>query len=140
MKNLKRVSSALIIAFIASASYGQSLKCGRVVGIHEWNITLNVNVTPAKFENFMRTEYIPAFEKYLPGVQLFLAKGERGKNKDHYGLIVYFKDIEARNEWFPEPGTASERSKVNYDNFKPYFDKLNEMVTYQSVYTDWIIL
>ena len=140
MKNLTRLFLTIITLSIVISAAGQSLKSGRVVGIHEWRIILNENVSPQNFEKFMLKEYIPAFEKYLPGVRLFLAKGERGKNKDSYGLLVYFKSIEARNEWFPEPYTSSEKSKVNYEQFKPYFDKLNEMIEYQSVYTDWIIL
>ena len=140
MKNLKRLFATTLVVLTAVTINGQAFKSGNVVGIHEWKITLSENVTADQFEKFMLVEYIPAFEKYLPGVKLFLAKGERGKNKDNYGLIVYFKSIKARNEWFPEPGTQSEKSKVNYDQFKPYFDKLNEMVKYQSIYTDWIVL
>jgi len=140
MKTVKRLLVTAIVIFSAITLNGQSLKSGTVVGIHEWKITLKDNVSQDQFEKFMLKEYIPAFEKYLPGVNLFLAKGERGKNKDNYGLIVHFKSIESRNEWFPEPGTSSDKSKLNYDQFKPFFDKLNEMIKYESLYTDWIVL
>jgi len=119
---------------------GTCLKSGNLFGMHALKITLKENVTPEEFEKFFLEEYIPAFKKEFPGASLHLLKGERGENKGKYGEFVYFKSLEARNYWIPEPGKFSEKGQEAWSKFQPMQDKLREMTEWKSVYTDWLVL
>ncbi len=140
MKKLKTLFIIIAVIFLTAAVHGQSLKRGNIIGIHEWKITLNGNVTRDQFEKFMLEEYIPALEKKCPGLNVILMKGERGNIRCDYGIIFHFKTLESRNEWFPNQGIRSEKGKIAMEKVKPFSDKLHEMVQIESTYTDWIIL
>lgn len=116
-----------------------TLESGNVLGVHAYEISLKEDVTAEQFEKYYNEEYIPAVEENMPGVKLYLLKGERGEYKGKYGAIIYFKSLEERDYWIPEPGTRSEKGKEAMELLQPYTDKLNEMISYKSKYTDWII-
>jgi len=117
-----------------------TLQGGNVLGVHHLKITLKENVSPAEFEKFYTEEYIPECEKLFPGIKMYLMKGERGDNKGKYGGIIYFKSLEERNYWIPEPGKLSETGVEAMEIFQPWQDKADKMFTEETVtYTDWII-
>lgn len=120
-------------------SDSMTLKSGNLLGFHSFEISLKENVTPEQYEKYYTEEYIPALEENMPGVKLYLLKGDRGEYKGRYGAIIYFKSLEERDYWIPEPGLRSEEGKKAMEALQPYTDKLNEMMTYKSKYTDWII-
>lgn len=122
------------------AAGGPNLHSGSMVGLHALKITFKGDVTPQEFEKFYLEEYTPAFEKSFPGTQLYLLKGERGVNKEKYGEFIYFKSLDERNYWIPEPGTFSEKGQEAWSEFQPTQDKINEMIEWKSVYTDWLVL
>ena len=117
----------------------QKLESGNVLGFHSYEITLIGDATPDQFEKFYIEEYIPAFEESMPGVKLSLLKGERGEYIGKYGVIIYFKSLEERNIWIPEPGNMSEKGKKAMEKLQLLIDKFYEMATLESKYTDWII-
>ncbi len=117
-----------------------TLERGNLFGLHSYEINLEEDVTPDQFEKYYNEEYIPAIEENMPGVKFYLLKGERGEYEGKYGAIIYFKSLEERNYWIPEPNNMSEEGKKAMENLQPYMDKLNEMMTFKRKYTDWIIL
>jgi uncharacterized protein (TIGR02246 family) len=134
----------LIDREICTTSYpalgGPNLQSGNMFGLHALKITLKENVTSTEFEKFYLEEYAPTFEEHFPGAKLYLLKGERGENKGKYGEFVYFKSLDERNYWLPEPGTFSEKGEEAWSKFQPTQDKLNEMIEWKSIYTDWLVL
>jgi len=119
---------------------GPTLQSGNMFGLHALKITLKENVTSMEFEKFFLEEYAPTFEKHFPGIKLYLLKGERGENEGEYGEFIYFKSLDERNYWIPEPGNMSDKGKEAMSKFQPTQDKLIEMIEWKSVYTDWLVL
>ena len=111
-----------------------------MIGLHSYDITLNDGVTPDQFETFYLEKYIPAIEESMHGVKVKLLKGERGEYKGNYGVIMYFKSLKDRDYWIPEPSTMSEEGKKAMEKLQPMMDKMKEMMTFESKWTDWIIL
>lgn len=123
-----------------TVSSSTNLESGNLFGLHSYEISLKENVTPDQFEKYYNDKYIPALEESMPGVKLYLLKGERGEYEGKYGAVIYFKSLEERDMWIPEPGSMSEEGKKAMERLQPYTDKLNEMMTNKSKYTDWIVL
>lgn len=119
---------------------GPNLQSGNIFGLHALKIKLKENVTPTEFEKFYLEEYVPTFEEHFPGIKLYLLKGERGENNGNYGQFIYFKSLDERNSWIPEPGNMSEKGEEAMSKFQPTQDKLNEMIEWKAVYTDWLVL
>ena len=140
MKTIKLLLVFTFLVSFLSSSYCQKLEQGILFGLHSYEITLKGDVTPEQFEKFYTEEYIPAFEKAMPGVKLFLLKGDRGEYAGKYGILIYFKSLEERNNWIPEPANMSEMGKKAVEKLQPLIDEFNEMVTHESKYTDWAVL
>lgn len=140
MRKIKLLSLSALVIFCISSSYGQQLESGNLFGLHSYELTLLNDVTPEQFEKFYMEEYFPAAEKAMPGVKFYLLKGERGEYEGKYGILIYFKSLEERNYWIPEPGNMSEEGKKAMESLQPLIDRLFEMVTLERKYTDWIIL
>lgn len=119
---------------------GPKLQSGNIFGLHAMNIKLKENVTSTEFEKFFLEEYAPKFEEHFPGIKLYLLKGERGENEGKYGEFIYFKSLDERNYWIPEPGNMSDKGKEAMSKFQPTQDKLIEMIEWKTVYTDWLVL
>lgn len=116
------------------------LESGNLIGLHTLKTSLKENVAASDFEKFFLEEYKPAAEAALPGVKFFLLKGNRGESQGKYGQIIYFKSLEERDYWIPEPSRLSEEGKAAVKKFQEVEDKLNEMIEFESKYTDWLLL
>jgi len=116
------------------------LGSGNLFGLHTLKITLQENVSSSEFEKFFKEEYIPALEQHMPGVKFLLLKGERGLSKGEYGELIYFKSLEERDYWIPEPGNMSEKGEDAMNQMQPLIDRLFEMIEYESSFTDWLVL
>ena len=137
MKYLKTLFTVLLVFSMYSLAIGQQITKDAVIA--NWNFTLTSLVTPDRFEKFMVEEYMPAFEQHFTGVKITLLKGERGVKKDGYCILLHFKSIEARNEWWPSEGISSEKVKEAVANNKRLEDRFNSMIDWES-FTDWIVL
>ena len=76
-----------------------------VVAVHELKIKPGVN--EKDFESFIVNEWIPPYNK-LKGLDVFLARGDRGIRTGEYALIITFASIEDRNRIYPPSGETSE--------------------------------
>ena len=122
------------------AIVGPNLQSGNMFGLHALKITLKDDVTSTEFEKFFLEEYAPTFEEHFPGIKLYLLKGERGENEGIYGEFIYFKSLDERNYWIPDPANMSDKGKEAMSKFQPTQDKLIEMIEWKTVYTDWLVL
>lgn len=72
-------------------------------------IELREGIDAANFEAFVKDEFKNAFSKPTHGIRAFIAKGDRGKAKGEYKIVVVFDSKEVRNKYFPvEDGDAAE--------------------------------
>jgi hypothetical protein len=55
-------------------SGGHNLQTGHIPGIHTLEITLKENVTCSDFVKFYKEAYIPDFERYFSGIQLYFLR------------------------------------------------------------------
>lgn len=79
----------------------------KVYGIHV--VELNRGVTPAAFEQFVVTRFLPAlpFDK-TPGVKASLLRADRGARLNEYVFLFEFDSVATRDRYFPEPQRVSE--------------------------------
>jgi hypothetical protein len=137
MKSLKILFPVFLAFMMLSFVNGQMITNAGILA--NWNFTLKPEVKTDRFEKFMVEEYIPAFEKNFTGVQMILAKGNRGVKKDSYCVLLLFKSIEERNQWWPSDGISSDKAKAAAAQMKVQDDRLNMMINWES-FTDWIVL
>jgi hypothetical protein len=104
-----------------------------------WNFILKTETQPAEFERFVLDEYIPAFEKNMPGVEMILTRGERGDMKDQYRIMLIMDSIEERNDWWPEEGESSEKRIEAAEKMMEISEKFQAM-SVSANFTDWLIL
>ena len=138
---MKRSRLLFAVAFmlLAITAYGQKIKTGNVVSIHEIEYTLEDGITFEQLEQLYLEEYLPAAEKNFPGVEFHLMKGERGERTGKYIEYIVFDSIEDRNRWFPENGKSSEEAKQAFDNMREIQDRMMKMVS-SHTFTDYIVL
>jgi hypothetical protein len=105
----------MVFAFLTVGELNAEEKMGEVAGlgvvaVHEMKIKPGVN--EKDFESFIVNEWLPPYTK-LKGVDVFLAKGDRGIRAGKYSLIFTFASIEDRNRIYPPSGETSEEiSKI----------------------------
>ncbi len=64
-------------------------------------LTLLENTEPADLERFAREQLTPTFKRYVPGVDSYIIKGERGDNKGRYVHLLIFDNRATRDFYFP---------------------------------------
>ena len=90
----------IVTAFLlfAGIAFGQTLKKGCVLGVHHINdVVLAEGTTMEDLIDFNLNKYVPAFEKALPGIRLFLIEGIRGEEVNSYGFLFYCESVEVRD-------------------------------------------
>lgn len=117
----------------------QDASTSPVVSVRE--LQLKDGVSAQEFERYVATEYAPALESAIPGMEVSLLKGDRGKRKNAYLLVWEFDSVQRRNEYFPqEGGPASERLQQLMANMPR--SRLSTFVQARdaSDYTDYVML
>jgi hypothetical protein len=74
-----RLFFTVTFLLLAISGHSQKLESGNVVGIWEFELTLEESMTFEQFEKLYIQEYIPAIKSNFPGTEIYLMKGERGK-------------------------------------------------------------
>lgn len=118
---------------------GHNLQAGHMLGIHTLEITLKEDVTFSDFEKFYKETYIPSFERSFPGIQLYLLKVDRGESTGKYGELYFARSLEERDYFEPGPGNLSDKGMEGFELLKPIQEKLNDMVEFKRVYSDWVV-
>ncbi|NRB53922.1 MAG: hypothetical protein HRU41_40105 [Saprospiraceae bacterium] len=111
MKQLN-IFGALIFIILTALSFSNPINetfpsdtSKQVISIHQ--IELKENIDPNEFETFVFTEMVPLYDR-IKGLQLALAKGDRGSRTNKYAMILTFDSIEDRNRIFPHDGESPE--------------------------------
>ena len=139
MKKLFVVTALLLFAGFA---FGQTLKKGCVIGVHHGTFVLQDGKTMDDLIEFNLKKYIPAFEKALPGVKLFMMKGNRGEEANNLGFIYYCESVKVRDEYWPEKDVTSIKANAALqEHLGPLQEEMQKIIKSSSTgHTDWTIL
>jgi hypothetical protein len=140
---MKKLLVVTVLLLFVGIAIGQTLKKGCVLGVHHiTNIVLAEGATMDDFIEFNLQTYIPAFEKALPGVKLFLVEGNRGEEQDNFGLLFYCESVKVRDQYWPEKDVTSEKANAALEiHLGPVMEEFDKIVTSTSSgQTDWTIL
>ena len=110
---------------------------GEVIGIHNLEVKSRKE---AELEKYFKDEFISAVYNKIPGLNLYLMKGDRGDMKGHYILVYVIDTIERRNQYFPESGENTEEFLQYFRPISQYFDKLYSFLGDRISYTDYIVV
>ncbi len=136
---MKKLLILSAIVLLAGTAFGQTLQKGNLIGVHVMTIDLKPGVTMQQYTDFILNTYIPAFEKEIKGVKLYLIKGVRGEKKNSLGVLFLIKSQAIRDKYFKGENDYTAKGQKALDNLAPVIaqgDKLGKM-TY--TYTDWVI-
>ena len=138
MKKLFIITAFLLFAGIA---FGQSVKSGVILGLHEVTVTLDPDVTMNQYLEFMNNKFKPEFDKMFPGLKIFVLKGTRGENENGIALLYWVDSEELRDKLFPNNSDISEEFTKAYEKMSKTVEELGAMeVSFSTEYTDWKVL
>jgi len=121
-------------------TFGQGVQKGNLVGVHVMTVTLTPGVTMEQFLDFYQNKYIPAYEKNLPGIKMYVAKGIRGENENSFGLIYIITSKEVRDKYWTETDVTTELAQGAFKKLEPLSEERKKLGTWtRTKYTDWVI-
>ena len=136
---MKKLIIAAVFILLTGTAFSQILQKGSLIGIHDFTVTLEPDVTMNQYLDFLINMHVPEYEKSFQGVKLFVLKGIRGEHESGYALIFYFESVKDRNRYFKDEGGFNEVGQSAWEKCQPTFDELNKLGTFSTVYTDWVI-
>ncbi len=110
---------------------------GEVIGIHY------LDVKPRKeddLENFVTREFNEAIYDKIPGLNMYIMKGDRGDMKDKYVLVYVFDTVERRDNYLPKGEDPSEEFKNAMSPLMDVYDKLHTFLNKEISYTDYVVV
>jgi hypothetical protein len=138
MRKLLVITAFLLFAGIA---FGQTIKGGVVLGVHDVTVVLEPDVTMNQYLDFVKTKVIPEFEKNFSGVKVFILKGTRGESEHGIGLVYWVESEELRDKYWPKDGETGEEATQALERMSDTMEKWGAMeVSYTTEYTDWVVL
>ena len=118
---------------------GPELQPGNLLGLHTIHSELAPGVTEDEWLDFMKEEYVPAFEKHVPGGRLFILRGRTGECVDCTGLLYFFESGEVRDRYFEADGSYNELGQAAYEKMQPVIEDMDKLGEWSTSYTDWLI-
>ena len=129
--------AALII--MAATTYGQTFKKGNYIIIHVFTVTLAPNVTLEQFFDFAKNKVLPEWEKNMPGMKNYLAKGTLGECANCYGMVRTYKSKAVLDKFYNEDSSMTEITKAITTKMQPLLDELGKLGTPTTKWTRWEI-
>lgn len=134
---------AFVLPVMESVQAQSRTDTGKVIAIREQQ--LKEGADTAAFEKFVREEYNPAVDGTIPGVKMYIMKGDRGEKKGSYLFVYEFDSARTRDAIFPTEGEGPS------ETFAPFFEELpdlsQEFAKYlaspedsSDVYTDYVMV
>ena len=136
---MKKLIIAAVFILLTGTAFSQTLQKGSLIGIHDFTVTLDPDVTMNQYMDFLINTYIPEYEKSFQGAKLFVLKGIRGEHENGYALIFYFESVKDRDRYFKDEGGLNEVGQSAMEKCRPTLDELKKLGAYSTVYTDWLI-
>lgn len=136
MKKLLILAFMVLIFMSASA---QCLQKGNLVGIHIIDLKLNPGVTVEQATDFFIQKNVPMYEQCFEGSKVFLLKWIRGENSEKIGMLVVFKNAEARNVYWNDDASLTEKGLDAVAKMQSLVEERNKLGNMTVAYTDWLI-
>ena len=136
---MKKLIIASVFILLTGTAFSQTLQKGSLIGIHDFTVTLDPDVTMNQYMDFLINTYVPEYEKSFQGVKLFVLKGIRGDHENGYALIFYFESVKDRDRYFKDEGGLNEVGQSAMNKLRPLLNELNKLGAFSTVYTDWVI-
>ena len=136
---MKKLIVVTALILFTGVTFGQTLQKGNLVGMHILTINLDPDVTMNQFLDFFSSKVIPEIEESFPGWKAYLVKGIRGENANSFGLIYVIESEEDRNKYYNEDGSQNELGNSIVEKVQPILTELNQLGTWTSKYTDWLV-
>ena len=140
---MKKGLFSFAFALLCIFSNGQTVPKGSVLGLHTSTLTLKEGVSMEDYVQFYTTKAIPAYEKALPGLKMYLVKSLRGQDSSSIGVIFMFNSEADRNKYFNNDGTMTEAGKAagaKLSGLGKEFDKYETRSNAPDKYNDWLVL
>ena len=107
---------------------------GKVFGIHA--IDLKPGVTEADLEQYVRDSTVS-----IPGITMYVAKGDRGAYAGRYVSIVEIESAELRERYFPPGGETSEEWNRLVAPFAAEIERFGQITTWPDPdFTDYHVI
>jgi len=138
---MRKLIFITILLLFAGISFGQSVKSGVILGLHEVTVTLDPDVTMNQYLDFVTNKLKPEFDKMFPGLKIFVLKGTRGENEHGIALLYWVESEELRDKLFPNETDMGEEFTKAYEKLNELTEKWSSMeVSFSTKYTDWLVL
>ena len=135
---MRKLVIAVAFILFAGVAFGQTLTKGNVIGVHNYSITLQPDVTMNQVLEFWTNKMIPEMEKVWPGGNEIVMIGDRGKHKYGFATISYFESVEQRDKLFPTESDPNDAPIP--EALVPIFQELGKYIlSWEDDYTDYVI-
>ncbi|MCX6302034.1 MAG: hypothetical protein NTW82_07595 [Bacteroidia bacterium] len=140
MKTKTLLLLCLLLVFSVTRLSAQTLKKGAVCGIHTFTLNINPDATLNQVIDLFLNKYIPEVEKNFPGTKVYLLSGDRGENINKLALMTVFESVAVRDKYYPgSDKTSPESDAANEKVVAAIGDVSNILLSYTTIYTDWIV-
>jgi len=139
---MKKAMFVFVFAFIGIFSFAQTLHKGSLIGLHTYTPSLKQGVTIEDYTMFVTSKVIPAYEKAMPGVKMYLLKSVRGQDSSSIGVVYLFNSEADRNKYFNNDGTMTETGKAanaKLSDIGKEFEKYETTSNAPDKYNDWLV-
>ena len=92
---------------------------GGLIAIREVDVKSGME---ADYEEFCQNTIVPTWQKQLPGMEIYILKGDRGLRKGKYAQLMSFESVAKRDYYFPLPDSVNAEI---VDEYNEVFEKTN---------------
>lgn len=128
-----------IVLMAATATFGQSLQKGNLVGLHTLTVHLDPDVTMNQYKDFVLNKMIPSMDKNNPNSKTYLLQGVRGENENSLGFLFTYTSEAERNKYWNDDGTPTEMQTAISEKMQQINEEGSKLGTWTSDYTDWVV-
>ena len=136
MKKLFLITAFLLFAGFA---FGQTLQKGNLIGVHVVKVELKPGATMDQFIKFFNEKTKPVWENADKEMKVFAIKAIRGESINEFGMLVQYKDEAARNKYYKADGSPTDIAVKIQEKIAPVNAEMENIGTWTSTYTDWIV-
>lgn len=137
---MKKLILAAAFILLTGLAFGQSLEKGGVMGIHEWTLKLNPDVTMNQVLEFWESKALPIMKKAIPEHTPFLLKGTGANNKYEYAGLYYYNSLEDLRKYWKVDGSPTEKGAAAMELIRPILEEISELGEFTYTAKDWIII
>ena len=119
--------------FVLGYDQLQNPTLGGLIAIREVDVKSGME---ADYEKFCQNTIVPTWQKQLPGMEIYILKGDRGLRKAKYAQLMSFESTEKRDYYFPSPDSVNAEI---VDEYNEVFEKTdaNAYLEETPSYTDY---